>query len=249
MDAYADQIYGLGLRMCSDPEHAEDLVQETFIRAYRAWPGFDGRSKPSTWLYTIATRTCLRMQRRRSGEPGVIERLEELLPIGETEVLDLAQASPTPLEWVQREEVVEAVRRAVRRLPMKFRLPVVLKELEGMKVEEVAAILGLKGATVKTRLHRARLAIRRALLEPLPRKPATETDSSDAVCMDLLWAKQEALDRGVSFPIPGDHLCERCNSVFATLDLADKLCYFIGDAPLPQHARRELRRRVASLAG
>ncbi|MGD8870594.1 MAG: sigma factor, partial [Gemmatimonadota bacterium] len=69
MDDYADHIYGLGLRMCDDPEKAQDLVQETFMRAFRSWASFDGRSKPSTWLYTIASRSCQRMERRRAGEP------------------------------------------------------------------------------------------------------------------------------------------------------------------------------------
>ena len=64
MDDYADHIYGLGLRLCDDPEKAEDLVQETFMRALKSWKSFDGRSKPSTWLYTIASRTCQRMERR-----------------------------------------------------------------------------------------------------------------------------------------------------------------------------------------
>jgi hypothetical protein len=62
--------------------------------------------------------------------------------------------------------------------------------------------------------------------------------------MDLLWAKQEALDRGVDFPIPEQHLCERCRSVFATLDLTGDVCHLLGDVKLPDEARRALEKRV-----
>lgn len=244
MDDYADQIYGLGLRMCDDPEGAQDLVQETFLRALKGWDSFDGRSKPSTWLYTIASRTCQRMERRRAGEPRHMRPLEQLLPSGETTVIDLPASGETPLEWVERKDVVEAVRAAIDSLPIHFRLPLLLKEIEELSVEDVAKILGLKPATVKTRLHRARLLVRQALSKPLPQRPAAEDDSSEGVCLDLLWAKQEALDRGASFPIPQEHMCERCRSVFASLDLADDVCHLIGDAKLPDEARRALEERV-----
>lgn len=244
MDDYADQIYGLGLRLCDDPEKAQDLVQETFLRALKSWKGFDGRSKPSTWLYTIASRACQRMERRRAGEPRHMRSLERLLPSGETSVVDLPAGGETPLEWVERKDVVDAVRRAIDSLPMHFRLPLVLKEMEDLSVEEVADVLGLKPATVKTRLHRARLLVRKELSEPLPRKPTEATPSPDGACLDLLYAKQEALDRGVEFPIPREHLCERCRSVFATLDLAGDVCHALGDVELPPEVRRALEKRV-----
>jgi RNA polymerase sigma-70 factor, ECF subfamily len=246
MDDYADRIYGLGLRMCEDPEKAQDLVQETFIRALKGWDGFDGRSEPSTWLYTIASRACQRMERRRAGEPRRIHSLEQLLPSGETTLVDLPAEDETPLEWVERQDVVEAVRRAIEGLPPDFRLPIVLKEIEGLSVEEVASVLGLKPATVKTRLHRARLELRKELSRTLPSKPAEEghADAPDAACLDLLWAKQEALDRGVDFPIPAAHLCERCRTVFATLDLANDVCHAMQGAELPDEVREAIEARV-----
>jgi RNA polymerase sigma-70 factor (ECF subfamily) len=213
LEEHGGKIYGLGLRMCDDPQGAEDLVQETFLRALRSWEAFDGRSKASTWLYTIATRACQRMERRRAGEPRQMRPLEQLMPSGETTVVDLPGDGLPPDEWAERREVVDAVRRAVSSLPHDFRLPVVLKEMEGLSVDEVAAIMGLKPATVKTRLHRARLMIRKELSGPLPRKPVRTTDDPPRQgCLDLLWAKQEAMDRGTEFPIPPQHLCERCRS-------------------------------------
>lgn len=244
MDEYADHIYGLGLRLCDDPEKAQDLVQETFLRALHSWEGFDGRSKPSTWLYTIASRACQRMERRRAGEPRHLRSFEQTLPSGETTILDLPASGETPLEWLERKDVVQAVRSAIDSLPIHFRLPLVLKEIEGLSVEDVAKILGVKPATVKTRLHRARLLVRQELSKPLPRRAAESADSDETTCLDLLWAKQEALDRGVPFPVPEEHFCERCRSVFASLDMAEDVCYALGDAKLPDAARRKLEERV-----
>ncbi len=249
MEDYADHIYSLGLRLCDDPEKAEDLVQETFLRALKSWDRFDGRSKPSTWLYTIASRTCQRMERRRACEPRRMRTLDQLLPSGETTVVDLPADGETPLEWIERQDVIKAVRQAIDSLPMHFRLPIVLKEMEAMSVEDVAAVLGLKPATVKTRLHRARLVIRKELSKPLPQRRVRHTGTSEERCLDLLWAKQEAIDRGVDFPIPGEHLCERCHSVFATLELAGDVCYALGDAGLPEPVRRALETRVMGQAG
>jgi RNA polymerase sigma-70 factor (ECF subfamily) len=246
MDDYADRIYGLGLRMCDDPEDAQDLVQETFIRALKGWDAFDGRSEPSTWLYTIASRACQRMERRRAGEPRRMQSLEQLLPGGETTVVDAPADDETPLEWVERRDVVQAVRRAIEGLPLEFRLPIVLKEIEGLSVEEVASVLGLKPATVKTRLHRARLLLRKELSQALPSKPAGEghADAPESTCLDLLWAKQQALDRGVDFPIPAAHLCERCRAVFATLDVANDVCHALHGAELPDEVREAIEARV-----
>jgi RNA polymerase sigma-70 factor (ECF subfamily) len=244
MDDYADHIYGLGLRLCDDPEKAEDLVQETFLRALEGWESFDGRSKPSTWLYTIASRTCRRMERKRAGEPRHMRRLEQLLPTGETAVVDVPASGQTPLEWTERQDVVRAVRAAIDSLPIHFRLPLVLKEIEELSVQDVAKVLGLKPATVKTRLHRARLLVRDELSKPLPKRRTVETHDSESECLDLLWAKQEALDRGVEFPITSDNLCDRCRSIFATLDMADDVCHALGDARLSKRARQELSHRV-----
>lgn len=246
MEDYGGKIYGLGLRLCGSPEEAEDLVQETFLQAFRNWDRFEGRSSPSSWLFTIASRVCQRRHRRRSGEPVRMEPLEKLLPSGERGVPDVPDTGEGPLDEHLRREAQEAVEAALPRIPLSFRLPLVLKDIADLSTLEIAQALGLREATVKTRIHRARLALRRELVKQLPQRPAPPPDHDRRVCLDLLQAKQEALDRGVPLPLAPGELCARCRSLFSTLDLTQEACHAIGQGELPPAVRDLLRRRLAA---
>lgn len=243
LDRYGDRIYSLGLHMCHNPSNAEDLVQETFLEAFRSWDGFEGRSLPSTWLHTIAVRTCRRMQRRRAGEPRRMEPLERILPSGDEGMVQLPSDDDPEADAI-RHEATEAVLRAVRELPLDFRLPFVLKEMADLSVAEIAEALDVKPATVKTRLHRARLRVRQALSAALPSREGPPPDHEREACLALLRAKQEALDHDAVFPIPDDQLCERCRSVFDTLDYGRGLCRTLACGEMPDDVRRALARAL-----
>lgn len=247
VDAYGGRLYSLGLRFCGDREDARDLVQETFLQAFRHWKDFQGRARPSTWLYTIASRACGRLRRKRSGEPERIASLDELLPLGEPR-LAVVPDDGGPLSAQAREEAREDVERAIAELPAIFRMPLVLKEVAGLSVADIARALGVKEATVKTRLHRARLAVRAAVERSLPRRDVPPARFSRQVCIDLLNAKQDALDRGADFEFPGGVVCERCAELFATLDLAHDVCRDIARGEMPPDVRLELLRRIQSAA-
>jgi RNA polymerase sigma-70 factor (ECF subfamily) len=243
IDLHGGSLFGLGLRLCGKPEEAEDLVQETFLRAFRAWDQFEGRSDPKTWLYSIAARVCQRLHRLRSGQPRKMQSLESLLPFGEA-TLGVARAPAAEgLEAQIRPEDRARLEQAITELPIAFRLPVVLKEVVGLSIADVAEILGLKPATVKTRVHRARLRLRQALEEDLPRAPFPAAAYSRQVCLDLLAAKQEALDRGVD--MPREVVCGRCQAVFETLDLTQDACRLIGEGELPPAVREMLMASIA----
>jgi RNA polymerase sigma-70 factor (ECF subfamily) len=238
VDAYGGQLFALGLRFCGgDRADAEDLVQETFLNAYRGWSSFEGRADPRTWLYTIASRVCQRMRRRRAGEPAHIGSLDELLPFGDPLIATIATDEPDVLQRQIRREATAEVEAAIAALPESFRIPLVLKEIVGFTVPEVAAMLGLDEGTVKSRVHRARLKLRSAVDTVLPRapKPAPPPAYPRQVCLDLLQAKQEAMDRGVPF----DHavICDRCRSVFASLDLTQEVCRDLARGDLPAAVR------------
>jgi RNA polymerase sigma-70 factor (ECF subfamily) len=238
VEKHGGRIYALGLRFCGDEDEAKDLVQDTFLLAFRKWEQFEGRAEPTTWLYRIAARACQRRHRRRAGEPRSLEPLEKLLPSGEPRVVDIPSGEDSPHEILEQREAREAVEKAIATLPERFRLPLVLKEIMELPVDDVAGILGVKVSTIKTRLHRARLQIAKELRKKLPKKDAPPPDHSKRMCLDLLKAKQDSLDRGVPFPIQGTELCSRCQSLFATLDLGGEVCRRIGaDEDLPADVR------------
>lgn len=240
LEAHGDRIFALGRRLCDRPEDAEDLVQETFLRAFRAWGSFEGRSDPSTWLYTIAVRACRRMRRRSRRAMGAAPSLSQLLPSGDDPVPHIPSGDRSPLDEMLLDELRETVQGAIARLPWHYRLPLVLKDLAGLSIAEVARVLGIKEATVKTRLHRARLIIREELTEHLPKRHAPPPDHARRICLDLLQAKQEALDRGAPFPVPRDELCSRCASMFETLDMTRDVCRDLAAGHLPDEIRRTL---------
>jgi RNA polymerase sigma-70 factor, ECF subfamily len=237
VEKHGGLIYALGLRFCGDADEARDLVQDTFLLAFRKWEQFEGRSEPTTWLYRIAARACQRRHRRRSGQPRRMEPLESLLPSGERLVVEVPAEGEDPFELLERKEARDAVEKAVATLPEMFRLPLVLKEILEMPVEDVARTLGLKENTVKTRLHRARLSVAKALRKKLPLKTAPPPDHSRRMCLDLLKLKQESLDRGVPFGVPPDEICYRCRSLFTTLDLGGEACRRLREGGLPESVR------------
>jgi RNA polymerase sigma-70 factor (ECF subfamily) len=247
LDQHGSQIYGLGLRMCGNHEDAQDLVQDVFLQAFRKWDQFEGRSSPSTWLYTIAARVCQRRHRLRSGQPRELDSLTTVLPSGDEVVLDLPSGGDTPQDILERRETQELVEHAITRLPPNFRLPLMLKDLMELSIQEIAEILGIKEATVKTRLHRARLSAADELSKGLPTKPAPSSDRDRTLCLDLLQAKQESLDRGVKFPVAQDELCVRCRSLFATLDLTQDACHKLGEGEIPEPVKEAILNKMKQL--
>lgn len=247
--AYAADLYRLAIRFCGSRDEAEDLVQEVFLRVFRGWDGFRGDSHVKTWLYTIAARACQRMHRRRSGEPADIGSLDDLLPFGEPRIAMIPSDGDGILSAQIEREARERVEREIALLPDDFRVPMVLKEIVGFTVPEVAGILGLEEGTVRSRVHRARLKLRAAVDRVLPRTSHDVPPPAypEQTCLDLLNAKQEALDRGV--PFDGSVICERCQSVFASLDLTQEVCRDLAGDELPEGLRERLMERIAGGLG
>ena len=161
---HVDLVYRYAHRLCGEPESAKDLVQETFLNAYRGLKDFRGESRISTWLYTIASRACLRMRRKRKGAPERELSLEEFVPTSEGEFrLQIAVDGLTPEQALENKELREALEQAINKLPKKYRMALVLRDMEGLSAGETGAIMGLTERAVKSRLHRARLFVRREL--------------------------------------------------------------------------------------
>lgn len=133
-------------RLTGDGAHVDDLVQETFIVAHRRARSFEGRSAPSTWLYGIASRLCMRHNRGGRRFAAFLSRL----------VKEDATPAERPDSSLEREQDIAAVRDAVGKLPFKLREAFVLYELEGIEGPQIAEMLGVPEGTVWRRVHDAR---------------------------------------------------------------------------------------------
>lgn len=245
MARLGDKIFAFSLKFCGNREDAEDLAQETFLQAFRKWDKFEGRSKPSSWLYAIAARGCQRMRRKHAGEPARIDSLDAELPSGLTLVARLPSRDDGPLDEGLRREAAEIVDRALARLPVDYRLPLVLKEITELSLRETAEILGIKEATAKTRVHRGRLALRAELIEQLGEPLEAEEEHLQQVCLDLVRLKMDAMDRGVEFPVNPEDLCVRCKAFVDSLDFAGAACRWLNGGEFPEELRQELESRFS----
>jgi len=152
-------IYVLAYRTIGREEDARDVCQETFLRAFRALPGFRGQAKFSSWLYRIALNLCRDWMRRERRTPTV------QAPEG-VDLLDLAAAgepSESIEDLVARKDLARAVERVMARLPEQQRTAIVLKEFHGLTFHEIADLLGCPQSTVKTRLYQGLTVLRREL--------------------------------------------------------------------------------------
>ncbi|GAB4546822.1 MAG: hypothetical protein Tsb0013_05990 [Phycisphaerales bacterium] len=247
---HAGLIHALGLRFCASASDAEDLVQEVFLNAYKGWDGFEGRSDVKTWLYRIAARACMRLQRKRAGEPRHIASLDASLPFDEPRVALVPDEGLSALDESSRRETLERTERAIASLPEEFRVALVLKDVVGLSAKEIATIMEVEEPTVRTRVHRARLKVREAVEKGLPRSDADTppTPYPMQTCLDLLRAKQEALDKGVE--LDQAIICDRCRSVFGTLDLAKDACeQLVRSSPTDPALLERLERALREASG
>ena len=156
------KVYHLCLRMTGRPEDAEDLAQESFIRAYQNLESFKGESGFGPWLYRLASNVCIdHLRREKRREKGSLTYLDESGTAQEIEVPDERFAPETAIE---RREVQEQVRHGLNILTPEHRNILVLREINGLCYEEIASVLGLSAGTVKSRISRARLALSKILL-------------------------------------------------------------------------------------
>jgi RNA polymerase sigma-70 factor (ECF subfamily) len=164
-------VYNLAARLLGDGEEARDLSQDVFLQVYRTLGHFRGQSRLKTWIYRIVVNQCRNRQRfwRR-------RRRDQSLPLDELSAGDAAQlASPgaadSPYEAVRRVERARRVQTALSRLSFDHRAVLLLKEVEELSCDEIAAALGVAEGTVKSRLARARLALRDVLSAAAEEKP------------------------------------------------------------------------------
>jgi RNA polymerase sigma-70 factor, ECF subfamily len=164
MQRYNRRLYRVARSVLHDDAEAEDVVQETYVRAFTHLDGFRGEAQPSTWLTRIALNEALGRLRRRRTTVG-LKDIDAINDQGEARVIYFpsARQDSDPEAAVARAQVRRLLERAVDELPNSFRMVFVLRDIEEMSTEEAASHLGIRPETVKTRLHRARRLLRQSL--------------------------------------------------------------------------------------
>ncbi len=156
VDKHKNMVYSVILKLVKVPEDAEELAQDTFVKAYNKLAEFNGESRFSTWLYTIAYRTALSRLRIK-----VINKVED------HSLYDTADSGLKPLEIMEFKERKEMVKSAINQLPEADAVAVTLFYLDDCSVAEVSEIMSLSPSNVKVKLHRARKALKQLLAHVL----------------------------------------------------------------------------------
>lgn len=162
----APSLYGAALRMTRNPSDAEDLVQETYLRAYRSWHQFTPGTNLKAWLFRILTNLFISIYRQRQREPVMV-------PADGDDSFDLysalagvdSGASPAAETEVLDSLVDDEIKQALADLPEEYRMTVLLVDVEGFSYKETAEMLGIPIGTVMSRLHRGRKALQKALMK------------------------------------------------------------------------------------
>lgn len=162
VDTYSPRMYRAVLRILNDAQDAEDVLQETFLKALRALPVFEGRSSLATWLYRIAVNEALMLVRKRKGETVSLDE-ERDDGEGEIEPVQIVDWCCLPESELMSAEARSFLDRAVQRLSPGLRAVFILRDIEGLSVKETAEALSVSEEVVKTRLLRARLKLREML--------------------------------------------------------------------------------------
>ena len=159
---YERRVFRVACRLTSETD-APDVLQNTFLQVYRHLPSFRGESRFATWLYRIATTVALMLRRGRTREPA--ESLDAFMPRFDehgmhADVPAQLQVASRADELIDRQALVKKARAGIARLPDVYRDAFVLRDLEEMSTTDVAQVLGVEPATVRQRVHRARLLLR-----------------------------------------------------------------------------------------
>jgi RNA polymerase sigma-70 factor (ECF subfamily) len=233
-------VFSFSMRVCGQREDAEDTMQEVLVKSVPYLAKFDSPKALLVWIYKVAKNRCLMNRRRSKFAPSQELSLEELMPDrNELEGLG-ADGSVNPEMFAIRSQEAASLRDAIHRLPPQYRIVLVLSDMEGLTDDEVAEITGLRPGTVRVRLHRARLFVRKDLLrvgKPRQRRVAGgvaarvlgSTQSRPKPCKAMFAELSDYLDDRLDDSLCEElerHLggCEPCNVFLASLEATIDQC-------------------------
>jgi RNA polymerase sigma-70 factor (ECF subfamily) len=228
IERHQAQVYRFGMKMCRDPEDAKDVLQDTMLAMARGVRDFRGASSISTWLYTIARSHCIKKRRKSKFAP---EQERSLDTDAAPEVRRLADPAQGPDEELAGRQVERALEQAIAALEPMYREVLLLRDVEGLTAPEVAEVLGVRVQAVKSRLHRARLAVR-ANVAPVLGIP-DDSPAAPGTCPDVLTVFSQHLEDEISADVCAQmerHIaaCGRCRGACDSLKHTLALCRTAG---------------------
>jgi RNA polymerase sigma-70 factor (ECF subfamily) len=245
LDRHQRSVWRFGMKLCANPDDAQDVLQETLLAAVRTLPAFRGESAVSTWLYTIARSFCLKKQRQSKFAPEAMESLDAG-PVSEARAVPDQERGPE--ELVAGKQLGAVLEEAIDALAPAYREVLLLRDVEGLSAPETASVLGLSVEAVKSRLHRARMAVRERVAPALgilvgPPKPG---------CPDVL----PILSRHIEGELRREdcaemerHVagCPRCTAACDSLRRVLAVCRASPAPAVPAQVQASVREAVARL--
>jgi len=244
-------VFSFSMRVCGHREDAEDTMQEVLLKSVPELPKFDSPKALVVWLYKVAKNRCLMNRRKSKFAPAHELSLDELMP----DRKELEQLSSdgriNPETLAIRSEQASRLRDAVQKLPPQYRIVLVLRDMEGLTDDEVAEITGVRAGTVRVRLHRARLFVRKELMRTwmaqtgkrIRARRAPSKESRPAHCKAMFAELSDYLDEQLDDSLCEElerHMtgCEPCQAFVATLEATIEQCRRSAvDGPPPEAAK------------
>ena len=230
-------VFSFSMKVCGHPQDAEDTMQDVLLKSIPYLPKFESAQALSVWLYRVARNRCLMNRRGKSFSPKVNLSLDALMPDGRELQELLVSSRPTPESDALTNETAARIQKAISTLPPQYRFVLVLHDMEGLETSEVATVTGLREGTVRVRLHRARLLLRKELWSPdkgsKPKAPARRSREAAQPkpkrCRELFAALSDYMDGLVDDAVCDSmdkHLadCEPCQAFLHSLENVVKQC-------------------------
>ena len=255
-------VFSFSMKVCGQRQDAEDTMQEVLVKSVPHLPKFDSPRALAVWLYKVAKNRCLMSRRKSKFVPKENISLEELMPDRQELERLSGDASVNPEAFAIRSEEAGRLREAVHRLPPQYRIVLVLRDMEGLTDEEVAEITGLRSGTVRIRLHRARLFVRkelmkmgksrpRAKIEAVRSRAAATEPSRPPRCKAMFAELSNYLDEQIDDSLCEElekHLdgCDPCKAFLASLQSTIENCRRLPAAAPDRVKAAKLRRDMMS---
>jgi RNA polymerase sigma-70 factor (ECF subfamily) len=249
IESHSPSLYRMAMRVVRDEDEAEDVLQETFLNAFKSIQYFDGRSSLGTWLYRIAYNTALMKLRSRREAISLDDDAGDAMP------LQIPSPDESPDEVIVEHETAQMLGNAINVLPKTLREVFVLREMEDMSTLETAEKLGITEGAVKVRLHRARHALREQLGGYFDKDKFVELPPAQSLActkalhfMDEMAARGEKVDASLRDALR-EYIasCEQCRLLLNPKHKS--ILFYCGDHenPVPEHVQHRLYKRIHQL--